>query len=78
MIYETTTEAFGLDIPVEVHFESFPFMAGSREDGVPMEPDEAAHVEIGEVFAFLGSGPVRVEPSADWISDLEEEIQDTL
>ena len=53
--YETTIKINGYEYDCIVDYEYIKGCRGSRNEyGVPMEPDEQPHIEMGEVWLFDG------------------------
>jgi hypothetical protein len=71
--YRTTEEAFRGELPVIVYYQDYPAIPGNETD----EP-EPAKVEIHVVYVCDDVDFVRVEPSDDWIEDMQAEILDSL
>lgn len=49
MIYETTLEIDGSEYDIRCHYEYFSASKGAWQDGLQMEPDEAATAQINKI-----------------------------
>lgn len=78
--YQTTEEAFGVELPVVVYYQDYPAKKGRLEwaGGPQLEPDEPAKVEINVVYVFDEIDMVAINPSDDWIEDMQVEILESL
>jgi hypothetical protein len=70
--YETVITINGYEFECIVDCEFSPKEYGIRENGVPMEPDQPAYIEMGEVWIFDGSWQIVDIPEQAMTDTLDE------
>jgi len=73
--YQSTVEIDGYEVAVKIEYTYHKSSKGSRDSyGVPMEPDEPALVEIGNMYIESNDAFIGIELPAGLVEDFEEEI----
>lgn len=78
MIHNFTIEILGIEYPAMAKFTWIPFIPGAREDGIPIEPDEAAHAEIHSVTFKINDDWIEIPISEKDEEDLQEQIAESM